>query len=181
MFGILYFGFKNIFGTKNFFWTQNLFEPKMFLDPKFFKPSFYFGFQNFFGTKDFFGPKNFFWTQKLSWTQNPIIFLDSKIFQTQIFFDPKRSSLVLWYKPTKPKSFEPKTYQAEHFRPKSCSYSDVCAVKLILDRWMKSFMFQVLNWLVTDKTESRLGVLNWLMKVFMRKMKTVMCRLQDFQ
>ena len=26
----------------------------------------------------------------------------------------------LEYKPTKPKSFEPKTFQAEHFRPKSC-------------------------------------------------------------
>ena len=33
------------------------------------------------------------------------------------FYDPKRSILVLWYKATKPKSFEPKTFQAEHFRP----------------------------------------------------------------
>ena len=62
--------------------------------------------QTYFGSKFFLLTKNNF---------------DSKNFQTQFFFDPKRSSFVFWYKPTKPKSFEPKTYQAEHFRPKSCS------------------------------------------------------------
>ena len=55
--------------------------------------------------------RNFFW---------PKICFDSKKIQTTIFFDPKRSSLVFWYKPTKPKCLEPKTFQAEHFRPKSC-------------------------------------------------------------
>ena len=58
-------------------------------------------------------PKTFLNTK----TQN---FFGLKNFSDPNFFDPKRSSLVLWYKPTKPKSFEPKTYQAEHFRPKSC-------------------------------------------------------------
>ena len=47
-------------------------------------------------------------------------FFGLKNFSDPNFFDAKRSSLVLLYKPTKPKSFEPKTFQAEHFRPKSC-------------------------------------------------------------
>ena len=67
-----------------------------------------------FGTKNFFlDPKIFLSTK----TQN---FFGLKNFSDPNFFDAKRSSLVLLYKPTKPKSFEPKTFQAEHFRPKSC-------------------------------------------------------------
>ena len=64
----------------------------------------------FIPTKHFFGTKTFL---------NQNIFQTQNFFRTQIFFDQKRSNLVLWYKPTKPKSFEPKTFKAEHFRPKS--------------------------------------------------------------
>ena len=74
------------------------------------------------GTKIIFVPKIHIWTN-IFWEQNSFLtknFLNSKNFQTQIFFDPKRSSLAFWYKPTKLKSFEPKTFQAEDFRPKSC-------------------------------------------------------------
>ena len=108
------------------FFTQNLFIMFIniiFLDPKLFEPNI------IFGPNTFLAPK-FFWAQTLFepkiisvpkifiWTN---FFSEQKIFQTQFFFfDPKRSSLVFWYKPTKPKSFEPKTFQAEHFRPKSC-------------------------------------------------------------
>ena len=65
---------------------------------------------------------DFFWI--LTLFRNKIflyqIFFWLKKFSDPIFFDPKRSSSVFWCKPTKPKSFESKTFQAEHFRPKSC-------------------------------------------------------------
>ena len=99
----LFFGPKNFLEHKNpeLFWTQNFFQ--IFLEPK-----------------SFLDPKIFFRTQKLSSTQKPRFFWTQKFFRPKFFFHPKRSSLVLWYKPTKPKSFEQKTFQDEHFRPKSC-------------------------------------------------------------
>ena len=136
-----FFRLNNIL-EPNFFLNQNFFRPKIFFDSNFCS--------NFIGTQKFVDPNSininfsrpkivskpknflglkFFRTQKLSFYpkfsfgqtffQNEIFF-DSKKCSAQIFFDPKRSSLVLCYKPTKPKSFEPKTFQAEHYRPKSC-------------------------------------------------------------
>ena len=97
-----FFGLKIIFEVEIFFGPKNLLDLKLSLSPKIvFGPNPSFG-PNVFGQK-FFLPK---------------IFSDSKAFQTQIFFDPKRSSLVFCFKHTKPKSFKPKTFQAGHFRPK---------------------------------------------------------------
>ena len=96
----MYYNHKLLLDPTTFFNPKTFWGPKLFLYPKF-----SFG-QTFFRNVILFD-QNFFFTQKN--------------FRPKFFFDQKRSSLVFWYKPTKPKSFEPKTFQAEHFRPKSCS------------------------------------------------------------
>ena len=118
-----------------FFWTPKLFEPKNFFGPKtFFSP-------NNFWTQTFFDPKIIFCTQNFH-LDKPFFgtkfFFDSKYFQTQIFFDLKRSSLVFWYKPTQPKSLEPKTFQAEHFRPKSCCWYKIIIRSLNFPTWSRT-------------------------------------------
>ena len=77
------------FAFKNFLGTINIFGPKKFLPKNFFQP------KNFFGLKKFFGPKNYFCTQNFHLDQNffGTKFFLTKNFQTQIFVDPKRSSL----------------------------------------------------------------------------------------
>ena len=108
---------KTFLEPETFFETIKInFEPKNFFDTKTFSDLklFYFAQKLFLDPKFSFGQKNF--RTNIFFTQN---IFGLKTFSDQHFFDPKRSILNLCYKHTKPKFFEQKIFQAEHFRPKS--------------------------------------------------------------
>ena len=121
----IFFGLKffwDLYFCSNNYWT-NFFGPKFFLDLKFLGGKKFFWSQHFLGSKIPFGHKHVF-TQQIFLPEiffgpkidfGPKMCLEPKTFPTKIFlttfFKPKISS--------DPKSFF-KSFQAEHFRLKSC-------------------------------------------------------------